>query len=440
MLASMNGWFRRLATERFQRLGREALWIALGQAAAVIGSLVGVRLITELLNPSTYGELALGMTLATLVNQTILGPLGNGATRFYIPAVEANDLISYLRAVRRLVLSATALIISILFVVVVGLLIARRTEWIAIGIAAIAFALFNGYNSVLDGILNAARQRAIVAFHQGIASWVRFLIAAGLILWLGTTSAVAMSGYALALILVLASQFAFFRKNISKNANIADKERDWQQEIWMYSWPFATWGIFYWAQSASDRWALGLFTETRDVGQYAVLYQLGSYPMTIAIGMFVKLLAPILFERSGDGTDSQRNANVNRLGWRLTGLALSMTGAIFFATLILHEQIFRVLVAKDYMSVSYLLPWMLLAGGVFAAGETIALNLMSRMKTRMMITAKVATALLGTLLNFVGAYMYGILGIIMANIVFSVSYALWMTMLSRRIATTSNMQ
>jgi len=51
-----------------------------------------VRVLTGLLTSAEYGELALGMTLAILVGQTLFGPLGQGATRFYAPAVEKSAL------------------------------------------------------------------------------------------------------------------------------------------------------------------------------------------------------------------------------------------------------------------------------------------------------------------------------------------------------------
>jgi len=49
---------------RLCRLSREGSWVVMGQAATVIGSLAGVRLLSELLDPAAYGELALGMTAA----------------------------------------------------------------------------------------------------------------------------------------------------------------------------------------------------------------------------------------------------------------------------------------------------------------------------------------------------------------------------------------
>lgn len=427
-MADSLSWLSHTALVRFSRLGRELLWIILGQVGAVVGAIVGVRLLTELLSPTAYGELTLGMTLAILVQQTILGPLGNGVTRFYAPAVEQDDLGGYLNAVRRLMLSATGVIVLLTVLGIAGLFIAKRSEWIAIAIAATIFAILSGYNSTLSGIQNAARQRSVVALHQGMESWARFLVAAGLLLWLGSTSSIAMFGYALAVILVLGSQYVFFRRIVPRHITNAD---GWQAQIWKYSWPFSIFGIFTWAQLASDRWALELLATTKEVGLYAVLFQLGYSPISMATGMVLQFLAPIFYQRAGDASDSRRNADVYKLSWRLTWLALSVTGAAFLVALLFHAQIFRILVAKEYGSVSHLLPWVMLAGGVFAAGQSLALNLMSQLKTRTMIVAKIVTALFGVVLNFAGAYWYGIAGIVIAGILFSLSYVLWMAVLSK---------
>ena len=419
-----------LQSERFWRLCREGLWITLGQSAAVVGALLGVRLLTGLMEPSAYGELALGMTVATLVNQVVLGPLCNGATRYYAPAREADDLRGYLTAVRRMVLSATAWIIIIGLLLIGALVITGHIKWVVLVASGLIFALISGHNSILNGIQNAARQRSVVALHQGIETWARFLAAAGLMVLLGATSTAAMVGYAIGAMLVLGSQYLFFRNIVLENLTGVDKGRGWFEQIWKYSWPFASWGIFTWAQQASDRWALGFFATTQEVGLYAVLFQLGYYPMSMATGMAVQFLAPIFFQRAGDASDSRRNADVNNLSWGLTGLALVGTCFFFLGGVFFHTEIFRFFVAKEYASVSYLLPWMLLSGGVFAAGQTITLNIMSKMETQTIAVAKIITALLGVMFNFVGAYLFGINGIIIASVMFSIIYTGWITILS----------
>ena len=328
--------------ERFRRLSKEGAWIVIGQATAILGALASVRMLTELLDPAAYGELALGLTAASLVNQTVLGPLANGITRFYAPAQERGDLGGYLSAVRGLVLAATAVIAVMILLACAGLLLAGRMEWIAIASAALVFAGLSGYNGILSGIQNAARQRAIVALHQGIESWARFLLAAALLLLLGATSAVAMAGFALGVTLVLGSQYMFFRKVIHGDV-VAANRGNWQQQIWEYSWPISMFGIFTWMQLASDRWALGLFASTQEVGLYAALFQLGYHPMSIATGMLMQFLLPIFYQRDGDASDDRRNAGVNTMSWRVTGIALGLTGAVFIAALLFHAQIFSVL-------------------------------------------------------------------------------------------------
>jgi len=420
-------------SERFWRLCREGSWVILGQTAVVVGALVGVRLLTELMKPAAYGELALGMTVATLVDQVILGPLGNGVARFYAPACEVGDLRGFLTVVRRMMLSATAGIMLVGMLLVVALAIGGLTEWLGLAGSVLIFALLSGHNSILNGIQNSARRRSVVALHQGMEYWARFLIAAGLMVLLGATSTMAMVGFAVGAILVIGSQYLFFPQIFSKNGTEFGNGRRWSEQIRKYSWPIATWGIFTWAQQASDRWALGFFTTVQDVGLYAVLFHLGYSPMSKATVIAMQFFTPIFYQRVGDASDSGRNASVNNLSWSLTWLALGVTVLAFLVAFMFHTQIFRIIVAKEYASVSHLLPWMLLASGVFAAGQTIALNLMSQMKTQTMTFAKIMTALLGIIFNVAGAHWYGITGIVIAGVLFSLMYFLWMVVISNTL-------
>lgn len=421
-----------LKTERSRRLFKEGSWIVFGQVLMVVGSLAGVRLLTELLPPDAYGELALGMTIATLVNQIILGPLGCGIVRFYAPAVEQGDLGGYLHAVKRLVLYATGIVLLLALSSTAGLMFSERNQWAAITASALAFAILSGYSAIFSGIQSAARQRSIVALHQGADPLLRSLVAAGLLIWLGTSSTVAMIGYAMAALLMLGSQTYFFQK-IVRGKLFGKNKRNWQDKIWAFSLPIGTWGIFTWMQQMSDRWALQLSSSTSDVGIYAVLYQLGYYPILLVTGMAMQFLVPILYQRAGDASDSKRTADVNMLSWKLTWLSLGLTAAAFLVAILLHTQIFRILVAEEYRLFSYLLPWIIIAGGVFASGQTLASNLQAQMKTREMIVVKIVTALLGIALNFAGAYLYGMAGVVGAGIAFSILYFLWMVILVKGV-------
>ena len=82
---------------RYYRLTKEGSWIVLGQITSVFGMLVLVRMLTEYLDPIQYGQLALGLTVAGLVNQVVMGGITNGIVRFYSIASEKHDLQGYLR-------------------------------------------------------------------------------------------------------------------------------------------------------------------------------------------------------------------------------------------------------------------------------------------------------------------------------------------------------
>jgi O-antigen/teichoic acid export membrane protein len=426
-----------LKSERVQRLSKEGFWILSGEVMVVLGSFLGVRLLTELVDPMEYGELALGMTLFTLVNQTILGPLSNGATRFYSPAYEQDELGPYFRAVRHLLFLSMCIIGIFLPITVAILIIVGYSTWIPLLVASFAFAILSGGNGVLNGIQNAARQRKVVALHQGMATWLRFFIAAGLVLWIGATSTVVMLGFSIAIILVLCSQYLFFKRILPQQIKGTAPTLTWQKKIWSYSWPFASWGLFTWAQLSSDRWALGAFAGKEEVGMYAVLFQLGYYPLAMLTGICMQFISPILFQRAGDASDPGRIQHINKLGWQLTWSVLVFTCIIVSIAFLVHRNVFNFFVAEEYRSISFLWPWVVLAGGILSAAQISTLSLASQLKTREMTRPKIYTALLGIVFNFAGAYWFGIEGVVAGMLFFSISLLMSMVIVVKRIQKTT---
>ncbi|SUS08817.1 conserved membrane hypothetical protein [uncultured Defluviicoccus sp.] len=422
--------------DRLRRLAKEGGWIVAGQVAAVAGSLAAVRVLTEFLTPAQYGELALGLTIAGLVNQVVMGGVGNGIGRFYAIAAEKCDVGGYLNASRRLVGYATLVVLAMAGMLLLGLAWTDRTQWLGLAAAALIFALLAGYNSCLSSVQNAARQRQIVALHSALDSWLKIALAVGVMLWLGTSSTAVVIGYALSAFIVTASQLVFLRRLASRHlhrAPGATPPAQWAGEMWRYGWPFSTFGVFTWAQQASDRWALQAFSSTADVGAYAALFQLGYTPISIATGLMVTFLGPVLFQRAGDASDPVRNRRVHRLTWRLTWTGIASTGLAFAIALAVHKWLFALLVAAPYRFTSLWLPWMILAGGLFAAGQVLALKLMADMRPAATVPVKIATAVLGIGLNAWGAAYYGLPGVVAAAVVFSAIYLGWMMWLCRDV-------
>lgn len=410
---------------RIKRLAKEGVWIVLGQGAAVGASLVGVRLFTELLDPVAYGELALGMTLVTLVNQVVFGPLSSGVTRFYAPAVEQGDLGGYLSAIRRLVLTATGIIIILAGAGLLIALVAGLAGWIALATAGVIFSILSGYNSILSGIQNAARQRSIVAIHQGMEPWARYLVATALMVWLGGTSKAAMVGYAMAAILVFGSQCVFIRTIIPSHVTCLDKGRSWLDKIWRYSWPMAVAGVTSWGFLASQIWALKLFATKADVGFYSVIFQIGFTPLMIAGGILMSLMMPIIFSRAGDGLDKQK---VDLVAGSIIKFCLVAFLIVLLSTSIgaaFHNIIFRLLVAEQYRVYSHYLPSVILAGGLLQVSIFLSTIVLASSKTRILLPMNTIGNFLIAAINLIFTFLFGMIGLFVAMVIGSAIHLTW---------------
>lgn len=425
---------------RIIRLGKEGSWIFAGQIASIIGALMLVRVLTECLEPAEYGQLALGLTIAGFVNQVIMGGIAHGIYRYYSIATEKGDLWSYLRAAKRLMGYATIGLAAVSLVLIVALLVLGHSRWLSLSVTVLIFSFLSGVNSALSSIQNAARQRAIVAIHSGLDAWLKVGLVIGVVQWLGANSTSVMISYVVGAFLVSASQFYFLKRFLQRQSRgvMLTGDQDWGRLMWSFSWPFSASGIFTWFQQVSDRWALQALATMRDVGQYTVLFQLGYVPIGVVFsGLMTGLLAPILYQQSGDATDRSRNASAHRTAWRIVGASLAATVFGFIMTLFFHDWLFRALVAADYRSLSMYLPWVVMAGGLFATGQMLSLKLMSEVRVITLLWVKAGTSFLGVAANILGAWLFGMAGVVVGLLIFSFVYLIWMSSLARHFPNQS---
>jgi O-antigen/teichoic acid export membrane protein len=431
-----------------RRITGELLWVAFGQGAAAAGALLGVCLLANLMAPAGYGVLVLGMTVASLAQQILFGPLCLASQRFYGAAVEGHDTPAYLRAAGRMFWQRVQVLLGCGVAASAALWAFGLSQWAALAAAALVYSVAAGANSLLDSIQAAARNRKLVAWHQAAAQWLRFLLAAGLMVLCGPAAVVAAVGYVVASCLVLTSQWLFFRRTVlasrSSEANRAaaanapsnSRGRNWQVQMQAYARPFSLWASFSWALASSDRWSLQVFAASSTVGQYALVYQLGYYPMMLLTDLFQQFLAPILFGLVGSGEDAQRNRAAAHWNRRLllgTCLSTALATALAF---VLHRPLFRLLSGAQYHDVSWLLPWMVLAGGLFACGQVAALAVVSGLEPQRLLVGKITTAILGIALFVAGAYRLGLVGVIAAHAAISIVYFGWMYRLAHACGLT----
>jgi O-antigen/teichoic acid export membrane protein len=407
----------------------EFTWVVAGQIASAMGALVGVRLLSGSLHQTGYGDLALALTVATLGQQVLLGPLSVAGQRFFVLANEGGERIEFISAIRELFKRSVQILIGMnaCLYVVLSLVWNDFLSPTTFGLA-ILFSITSGANSLLDGIQNAARRRKLVALHQAGLQWLRFLLAFVCVVFFGSSSGVALLGYVCASILILLSQLYFLRellKQLYYQQVSVEKKSEQISKIKKYIWPLVAWGIFTWIQFSSDKWALGYFTTKSAVGTYAVLYQFGFYPLILITNMVQQSVSPILFARIGNGADPLRVKQGRSLLVKLnvfTALGVLLGTLVTFC---FHDLLFLFLVSPEYRNASYLLPQMVLAGGFFSAGQVAALGIIMGTSTKQLLPVKIGSGVLGSILSFTFAYYGGLDGVVLAAIFSAALYYFW---------------
>jgi len=412
-----------------RKICREVLTVAVGQGLAVAGVLFGIRVLSTLLRPNVYGQVALAMTIAALVTSAAAGPVGNAAGRLYSPALEHNRPIELWQATRRFFfeIHLGVLVLGIAVLACVALLVDRA--WVPFGVLVLATSLLGGANVVLDSLQNAARHRGIVAWHQACGQWGRGVFAMFLVYHWGPTGSNVLCGYLTAAGLVFASQMTIWRSTLSRltvfQRGVDPGSTALVHEMRKYGLPFAAWGAIAWLQQNSDRWFLVALTDIKEVGVYQILYQLGYYPLALLSGLVGQLLGPVLFGRAGDGNDPARLLPVRRLVRRLGIHTLVGTFVMTIMASFSHRMIFALLVPQEYRAVSHFLPLVVLASGLFATGQVLAFDALIQMRSHALMAPKIGCALLATALNYVGALTAGLAGVVYANVLSSAAYAAW---------------
>lgn len=407
----------------------EAAWVFAGQALALVGTLVGVRVLTDFLPPGAYGTLGLAMTLSALFTEVVIGGLVHGFTRFYSVAAKAKRIDAYLTSVRRLTL--LAVLIALVVVVAATPIVITLTDvfdvytCVAIGI----FASLFGTSAALNAVLNGARNRKIVATSSILDTWFRVVLALLAMSWFGATATVVLLAYCLGLVVVVARQIFHVRLLLHSEENNRKKidasNREWSREILIFALPISFWGIFTWAQQAADRWALEAFRSTVEVGFYGVLLQLGFFPMTVLMGVLGTFLAPIIFEKTDDQSRSIKREH--DLVWRkLLYILLGFSSLAALVAYLGTDWLLILLVSESYRHVGPLLPLMVLAGGFYGTAGLLSMRLMSHMRTVQLARIMISSSVIGVVLIAFMTLYYGILGTVLAKLLFGAIYLIMM--------------
>jgi O-antigen/teichoic acid export membrane protein len=406
---------------RYKRLLKEGFWVFLGQLLPAAGSLILVKVLSYHFEPAQYGRLALGLTVAGIINQVLIGGVVNGIGRYYSVAEETDDISAFLRGAYILMAYIAVAVIFIGLFLGAILFAYGHLDRMYIVLSAILFSLLAGFSSALSSIYNSARRRSIVAFYNALDYSLRVILVIAVVFIFEGGVASIISAYAMCSLLVVITQIFFLRKILTFPTE-PDTVNYWIRTIWVYSWPFMVWGIFGWAQQASGLWGLKFFRSEVEVGQYSLLSQLSYSPIQLMMGVFLSFLSPVLYKRAGDATSLSRNRNVTLITDKISLLVISLGCLLSVVTFFFSADLVIFLASKKYLYSANYFYLLVLSGTFFFAAQVHATRCMSILKTATLIVPNIVISILGAILNFSGAYFWGVQGVVLASLIFSIGY------------------
>jgi len=391
----------------------EFTWVVVGRLSSLLGSVILVKLLTHSLDLNEYTQITLGLTVCNFFTQVIMGALGQGIGRVYVDAAARSDFSSFKKAlfnINKIVILLYGCLITA--ALMVGVLFDLQ-QWIPFALALILYSYVYGLNDIAAGLQNLARNRKQSVLAGLVEVVVKLSLIYGLMRVFDLSILTVVIIYVLASLIALVYQVRVFEMLDTLPAKDADDKRssDWRQKIFLIFTPAAFAGIFVWLQQASDKWALNYFHGSESVAQYTVVYQLGYAPFLIGMGVVMSLLTPVIYK-------TQQRLIMKKL--LIFVLGITALGMVF--SMAYFESLFAFVVDIRYVAASKYLPFMLVSAGLFQAGEIVSSQMMGENRNNDIVKVKIMAACVNVVLNMLGAYLYGIPGIVGSMIVFGLVY------------------
>jgi O-antigen/teichoic acid export membrane protein len=412
-----------------KRLLKEGVWSTSGKVTTALGTLVGIRLLTEFVPKETYGKLSLIVGIMMLGNNFFTGPLFLAAQRFYPDAAISGKVPLFRHT-----------IVSVL-------------KWLAIslsGMVLIASLVYTHYHTLsylvfvaLAGcmvlkmalrlevcLLTAARRQKASAVCQAAEAWGKPLFAILIVLLLGATCQSVLLGYFLATagIVLCIHLFPIRREGVDNSKGPFETDKELLKNIWIYAMPLIPQALVGWVISFSDRYIVGGLLGTGAVGIYAVAYGVIGMPFLIVGASISQTLRPPYFDAVSNG---DKRLEKKMLRTRLmTVLLVSAFGVI--AVYCLRHWIAVIFLAEEYRSSTLLMPWIAAGMGFQILAQVFDCVLFAYKRTKLILLSQIIGAIVCVLSVFLLTIRFGLLGAAIACPVYFLSLVIVKLMLLAR--------
>lgn len=381
-------------------------WVAGGQVATALGTLLGVRLLTEFVEPSVFGIVSLGLGVVALLVNVTCTPIAQAALHFY-PGMAARGELSALRAALFRCERQSALFAAIVLIIAAVIYGSAAGGSVVLVLLLGMLLACDCWRTINLSLMNAARNHRGYALLMAGDAWARPLIATAIVLAFGQSPTAVLASYVLAAASILLV-FSARREKVEPTPEIDSTALD--RRLWSYAMPLVPLGLIGWANGLGDRYLIGGLLGVTEAGVYAAAYGLASRPL-LMLGGTIELFVRPIYQGAVSAADHSK-ANRVLLLWFAAVVGAGVASVLLIA--LLRDELARVFLGAQYRSGAALMPW--IAGGymLLTIAQVFERICYAHARTTRVLLIQATTAVAAAIATTGGILLWGITGAAMA--------------------------
>lgn len=384
----------------------ESAWVVFGQASAALGTLFGIRLLTEFIPPDVFGAVTLISGIVALGVGTFCTPVLQATLRLY-PELAPNNGVVALRKNALLLLRRRGAWCYLVMLASWPIYSYFNQASVAIALLVAVMLASDAARALESTLLNAARRQRPFALISISEAWGRPLAAIACVGMLGPSIQSVLGGYIAASLATLVAYYALAKPEGVSEPKVNPSEIPGLQErITVYCMPLIPLGVIGWVSGLGDRYLIGGMLGLENVGIYSAVYGLISRPFLL-LGNAVELIFRPLYNQTVITRGPVEAQKTLRL-WLCVVFCLGGIGCLIF--MVFQNAIVGILVAEEYRTGAVLIPWIAVGYLLLILSYVVEKICYAYGTTQLVLVTQVCGAIASLLIAFVAIHYWGLIG------------------------------
>jgi O-antigen/teichoic acid export membrane protein len=399
-----------------REIGRDIKWYIPAQVIPALAGFLGLAAYTRLLNPEQYGFYVLTIATVSLVTAAGFTWLNSASLRYFEEYRNKDKLSEFIATG---VISLTIFFIAIAIIWYIATIILEQdlnSDFIyllKIGILILGTQV--GINFIVS-VLRAGRQTRKYGIYASVNALGGLLLAISFLYFLHLGPAGILWGMIIVSGGIVSFEMIHFYKK--RWINLSFFSLTLLRKLASYGVPLAGAAFGASVLSIADRFMIGFFIGSKEVGLYAAGYSIATKSVTLLYSILITATYPVIiqiFERKG-------KEKTRLLLERILSTYFIILMPAVLGIALLSEEIVKVFLGQPFQGASAFLPWV--AGGLFCLGLTqLAIVPFSLVKkTLYLLYFVISACILNIALNLFLIPQFGGLGAAYATLLSYLAY------------------